>query len=282
MAGLSKAAGARHVTLSLLPPEMHLEIASWLSTPDLSSLSRTASFFHDILTPTLYRRALAYKVPKTGSSVLYWATCFRRASVIRILLEIGSDTFEEYDVKEALESAAEWGYLDVVENFLTRPSTLSASENGHFAFYLALTGGHMPVARYLCNAGADLRKLYCEELYVLHEVARNADMEALRFVLDIGVEIGEVNNLNQTALHIAAGIGHYQMVQFLLEKGADVSAIDSFGFTTLFHAASVDRRFKAPQPDSLTERAAIIKLLVACGVNMSASDANDLTVLHYV
>ena len=56
---------------------------------------------------------------------------------------------------------------------------------------------------------------------LLHVVANWGDVEAVRVLLDAGVEIDRPGEDGCTALHEAVGQGHPEVVRLLLERGAD-------------------------------------------------------------
>ena len=78
-----------------------------------------------------------------------------------------------------------------------------------------------------------------EELFA---AARKGDIEAVKVVLQKGVDVNAKTRYGATALHYACDRGHLEVVRFLIERGADVNAraeIDCNGMggqTPIFHA----------------------------------------------
>ncbi len=60
--------------------------------------------------------------------------------------------------------------------------------------------------------------------------------EISKFLIQMGAEINEKDNLGVTPLHVASLKGNIEIAELLLEKGADVNIIANNGSTPLFSA----------------------------------------------
>ena len=77
-----------------------------------------------------------------------------------------------------------------------------------------------------------------EELFA---AARKGDTEAVKVLLQKGVDVNAKTRYGATALHYACDRGHLDLVRLLIERGADVNAKDTFyGITPLNWAITRD------------------------------------------
>jgi ankyrin repeat protein len=68
-------------------------------------------------------------------------------------------------------------------------------------------------------------------LTLLHDLARDGGLEAMKLLLAHGADVNARTNWEATPLHVAAFNGHDAAVRFLLDHGAQVNAKDDRGNT---------------------------------------------------
>ena len=80
---------------------------------------------------------------------------------------------------------------------------------------------------------------YCSELglNVLHYTALTGNLERVKELLELGVDINAKGINGMTLLHSAALSGNLEIVQWLVEQGLDVNARIIVGSTALHYAA---------------------------------------------
>ena len=104
------------------------------------------------------------------------------------------------------------------------------------------------------------------------DAARKGDAEAVKKLLDEGVDVNTRFRYNATALFYACDHGHLEVVKVLLERGADMSIKDTFyGFTPLALATG-------PAQKKKPEHFEIAKLLIqkgAPGKEAALTDASE-------
>jgi len=104
------------------------------------------------------------------------------------------------------------------------------------ALISACNSGHLPCARALLAAGADVDG-QGREGSALAEAAREGHLECMRLLLDNNADVDRQGQ-NGSALLGAAREGHLECMQLLLEHSADVNAWDRAGCTALMYATS--------------------------------------------
>ena len=108
---------------------------------------------------------------------------------------------------------------------------------GATAFWRAAQAADVPAMRLLVNAGADSKLPTYEGVTPLMVAAglgwaanfsRNALdgwMEAVKYCLELGLDVNAKSRTGYTALHGTAFIGNNELIKFLVDKGADVAAV---------------------------------------------------------
>jgi len=65
-------------------------------------------------------------------------------------------------------------------------------------------------------------------------------LDAVKYLVEYGVNIDETDNKGKTALRYAAVSGNLDIVKYLVDNGADVNAKDNDGRTAYSSIASTD------------------------------------------
>ena len=119
---------------------------------------------------------------------------------------------------------------------------------GATPFLLAAMDGNVAVMRRLAAAGADTRAATDEGTTPLMvaaglgqvpaetRVTEDRALAAVRFVLELGADVNDVNRSGRTALHGAAHVRSDAIVQLLVDRGALVNVGDERGVTPLMIA----------------------------------------------
>ncbi|WP_341816033.1 ankyrin repeat domain-containing protein [Wolbachia endosymbiont (group B) of Idaea biselata] len=111
-----------------------------------------------------------------------------------------------------------------------------------------------------------------EEDSLLHLAAMLNEANAVRFLLNKGVNVNEQNALLHTPLHLAAGAGHEQIVEILIREGnADKDVLDARNHAAIHYAVN-------------NKKLGVVKLLSNLGANVnvvgSGRNAMKLSSLH--
>ena len=124
----------------------------------------------------------------------------------------------------------------------------------------------------LVQAGADKGIVGAEQMTMLHFAMLNLrGSNHLAVLEELGkADVNATDAWERTPLHVAAQYGSVGNVQWLLDNGADVSLVDDEGRTAL-HAAC---------QNFTVHSIAIIDVLIAKGLSISAEDLGKRTPLH--
>jgi len=123
--------------------------------------------------------------------------------------------------------------------------------------------GDLNAVRNLLNSGININETTGDGMTALHWASHRNDADMVTFLLnsgastELGTRIG-----NYTPLHVASRNGSIDAVKLLVNSGADVSAITTNSGVTPLHLAST----------SVNNSAEIISMLVASGANVNARD----------
>jgi len=154
-----------------------------------------------------------------GSTPLQWAANMGSRQVADLLLENGAAS------QLNMWAAAGLGMLDVVQSFFLSPGKLKPNAGQTRSRKLAdgQWGRTPPPESYT--------ELVSEAFYI---AARNGHLEVAKFLLEKGADINCRGFFGAPGVHWAAINGHKEMVDFLIARGADIHLRDEeFGATPL-------------------------------------------------
>jgi len=122
---------------------------------------------------------------------------------------------------------------------------------GGTPFIFAAMAGDVPAMRLLLAAGANPKAATDDETTALILAAGfgyNPDggrvteanaLEAVKLLVELGVDVNATNDMDSTALHGAASRGANSIIQFLVDKGADLEAKNARGWTAMTYAEGI-------------------------------------------
>lgn len=161
-----------------------------------------------------------------GSTPLAWAVRKNNLDMVKLLLSKGADpNAKDLQGLTPLSLAiAPWFERTADPSRANRPDT--ANLRGVFEAFVA--------------KGANLKD--AKALPVIMQASELGNIEQVRQLLELGVDVNSRFDEGFTALHAAAASGHTNIVDLLLAKGADVNAQDEFGNTPLHYAVFTVRK----------------------------------------
>jgi len=174
---------------------------------------------------------------------------------------------------QALIAAAGRGDLALVERLIREGSSVAARDSrGRTALLVATHGNHVPVARALIAAGADVNaKDDIQDSAFLYAGAEGRT-EILKMTLPTA-DLKSTNRYGGTALIPAAHHGHTEAVLILLGTAIDKDHVNRLGWTALIEAVILS--------DGGPVHTEIVRLLVEAGVSLNIADREGVTPLQH-
>ena len=80
------------------------------------------------------------------------------------------------------------------------------------------------------------QKTFFLQYTILHEAAEKGDLEAVRVLVQAGMDLQVKNRFETTPLHLAAEQAHLNVVKFLIGAGASINAVNTMNQTALDYA----------------------------------------------
>ncbi|KAK4146480.1 ankyrin repeat-containing domain protein [Dichotomopilus funicola] len=183
--------------------------------------------------------------------------------------EAARQTCDRHDGKlptSAVEVAAHFGLVEVVEQFLGQPGFCEdSSEQLRVSLDSAAQGGFVEIAKLLLNRGIrspgalrkaarfghdgvlrallngdgelDLDAVDENGYNVLLEAARGGHIKAVGELLERGAPVNSATSTGLTALHLACKIGQLDISQTLANNRADLTLQDKSGYSAVMYAA---------------------------------------------
>ena len=174
---------------------------------------------------------------------------------------------------QALIGAAGRGDLAAVERLIWEGASVAARDSrGRTALLVATHGNHVPVARALIAAGADVNaKDDIQDSAFLYAGAEGR-IEILKMTLPTA-DLKSTNRYGGTALIPAAHHGHTEAVRILLATAIDKDHVNRLGWTALLEAVILG--------DGGPVHSEIVRLLVEAGANVNIADREGVTPLQH-
>ncbi|GKZ81649.1 hypothetical protein AnigIFM56816_006170 [Aspergillus niger] len=167
----------------------------------------------------------------------------------------------------ALQIAAFWGHLGVVQCLLDRGADIDAiRQTLGTPLQAALEGGHFDVADALLSRGAEIDKHWTMFGSCLQVFSERGDIKTVRFLLERGANVEDRGGENGNALQVACNAGHIDIAKLLLDSGADVRS----------RGRNIGNALQAA---SLAGHLDIVKLLVHRGIGVDEADGDSETAL---
>ena len=144
---------------------------------------------------------------------------------------------------------------------------------GATCLHIACQHGHLEIAKYLINLGANMHdeddhNMTCLFYTCLSNNDAHVNVSIVNSLIEKGINIHKVNNDGETCLFFACINNAYDVARVLIDNGSNIGTINKHG-TTAFHSAC-----KHGYLD-------IVKLLIKNGANAKSLDAHGYSGIHY-
>jgi ankyrin repeat protein len=172
--------------------------------------------------------------------------------------------------------AALCGFLELVDHLTLKYPQYASARGGlcGTALHSASFQGHLQVVRYLLQHGVDVNDLNSGNDTPLLLASVHGHLDVIQCLLQHRADVDLRDQFQHTALMCAAYYGHVDAVCFLLEHHAEVNSQDHEGLTPLHHAIQAMA--------STTDRSQIVRLLLKHGANPKTPNNEHRTPLHLV
>lgn len=276
-------------------------------------------------------------VPVMHATPLFFAVVNGHINTINVLLENGVNincsqgyididalakryhwkTIPKYTMKELefppLNFAAYVGNFDTVKFLVKKGAEVNQKGYNSFTPFLSASmGGHTNIMKFLLEKGANSSALGkpfkdgsndgpSENALML--AASNGNVDAIKFLLDMGFDVNYKNHYGITALHLAVAMTERERIKainLLLERGANISAEANYiddkpgtspSLSPLITAVAEGRQpvenfeqtemRKEKNPSYPTDVADVVAVLLKYGGNVNDTEKNFWTPLHF-
>jgi len=175
--------------------------------------------------------------------------------VTRLMLDHGADVNARDDSGATpLHEAVRQGKIELVKEFVARGADVNArtervpgsagagrANSGLTPFLVAAQSGNVAMMNQLIALGADPKAKSLEGSNAVLLAAGSKKLEAVRMLVELGLNVNDAPKGRPSALHTAVRSGSDDIVEYLAAHGADLHAKDAYGRTPLEEA-----EFEAP------------------------------------
>ncbi|OFX19287.1 MAG: hypothetical protein A2V77_10105 [Anaeromyxobacter sp. RBG_16_69_14] len=194
---------------------------------------------------------------------------------------------DSIDGMTALHVAARHDRGDVVRELIRAHADIDARDrNGDSPLHLAVQRCNQQSTELLLRAHASVAAANSSGRTPLFEASRSGRSDIMGLLIASGAEAKARDRNQATPLHYSAQSRNPETVRLLLQSGADANSRDELGRTPLHWLARELREMMADEcvkePHDLASRQGdIARMLVVSGADVSATDGDSATPLHY-
>ncbi|KAH9055845.1 hypothetical protein EDB83DRAFT_2675938 [Lactarius deliciosus] len=165
--------------------------------------------------------------------------------------------------------AALCGFQGLVKRLIDKHPQHVSAQVGRCGtpLHATLFNGHIEVAQFLRERGADVNAPNVHNRTPLHLVSECGRPAAAKWLLDCGAEVNSRDKYGSTPLHFAAAFGHLEVARILLEYNAEVNTWNVDGDTPLTKASG-------------NRKSDVVRLLLDHNVDAYVRDNNGNTALR--
>lgn len=182
--------------------------------------------------------------------------------LVKELIARGADVNPGIDDKTALMIAVERNDIETVSELIEAGVELNAVYEDETALSIAEQGNDIELISLLLAAGADPNALCCStgSRTMLYDAVQQRDLELVRLLIGLGVNLDRGSMGGQTPLTWAAG-NSPEISLALIEAGADMSLATDRGLTALALAVHFGEEHGAPLVNAMLERGVDVNAL---------------------
>lgn len=212
-----------------------------------------------------------------GNGVLHYSVRNGSLEVVRYLLDLGSNINDQNSMCQKpihFVALAKRNFMETLQVLMEHGADVNEVDQNGFTLALqcALVGRSVEELRYVTSCGANWRAKTSTGDNVIHLATQNGNFEALKYFLDLGLDINETNSCGRKPLQNLSLVENnfQETLQVLNTNGASINEFDLNGYNLLLQCALADR--------SVEELRYIIKL----GGDWQVKSSNGDGILHLV
>lgn len=231
-----------------LPPDLLLELAEYLESPELVSLAQATEAFA--------RLAFASKAPalnENGRSILSRVVSCGHVSILREYLDAGADPrATDVEGNTLLHWPCCYSHEAVAALLVDAGAGMNApNKKGMTPLDFAIVTGHDRVVEALLAKGAVISDCRISGLQrtTLHVAAIKGYPRIVKLLVDHSAPVHAVDESRYTPLHSAAPEGDVEIVKTLLGAGTDGSTLDKWERSHQRRTRTAQRRDKSFSPE---------------------------------
>ncbi|QRI43027.1 ankyrin repeat protein [Cheloniid poxvirus 1] len=157
--------------------------------------------------------------------------------ILNLLLEHKEDYLNETDENghTSIQNAFISKNITLIRLLLSKGATAKIDYYGYSIFDLAVMTGNIDIVKDVINIyGYD----YDKESKILYDVVEMNNIDMIKLLLDLGLNVNISSSLSETPLHNSVKLGYKEITELLISKGAYIDTFENIlGFTPLFLAS---------------------------------------------
>ena len=174
-------------------------------------------------------------------------------------IDVGGDLYGT-----PMHAALVMGHLEVARFLLEHGADVNAKFRGNTALDNSSWGYDVEAMHLLFDFGADPNARNCNDWAPLHETARKGSYETARMLIQRNADVNVKGFMDLTPLHYASEEGHVEVARLLIEHGANINARSGLKETPIYRA-------------SLEGKLEVVRLLLEHGADLHIPGGLDDT-----
>ncbi len=157
---------------------------------------------------------------------------------VKLLLNKSNVDDADDSDKTVLHWACRNGHIKIARYALEKGANIEAkNETGWTPLCYAAQKGHLDIVKLLLSKDANIKSHEDNKLSALHLAVGKNQHKIAQYLIEQGLPVDIKDRWKYTPLHWAARENHAKCVHLLIEHGANINAQDKYGNTPIFRAA---------------------------------------------
>ena len=207
-----------------------------------------------------------------GWRAIHLATYNGNYSIVKLLLQYGAHLDERapgrWDGSAPLSFALQRGHLELAKFLLNKGADVNwrGTRSGISVLHMAASTGPLELVKLLVDKGALINVTGEIGLTPLEAALRGSQPDVAEFLIERGSDLNEQRR--DSAFQMAARYGHRRIVEILIQRGANINSRDVVSWWTPLHWAARNRHKD------------VVNILINHGGNVNALSKDRETPIH--